>query len=82
LCRNVTNKNTLGKALNELEAKGITLNNTLKIAFDKLYGYTNNPDTGVRHALMEDTNAPTSAEAIYMLITCSAFINYLNTKLQ
>jgi len=82
LCRNVTNKDTLGKALKELEAKGIVLNDTLKVAFDKLYGYTNNPDTGVRHALMEDTNAPTSAEAIYMLITCSAFINYLNTKLQ
>ena len=51
-----------------------------KSAFEKLYGYTNNPDTGIRHALIDDTNIPTSAEATYMLVTCSAFINYLNTK--
>lgn len=78
-CRTIIGTNTLGKALSQMEANGITLNATLKSAFDKLYGYTNNPDTGIRHALIDDTSAPTSAEAIYMLITCSAFINYLST---
>ena len=82
MCRAITGENTLGKALNQMEAKGVSINSTLKSAFEKLYGYTNNPDTGVRHALMDDANAPTSAEATYMLITCSAFINYVNTKMQ
>ncbi len=80
LCRNITGENTLGKALQQLESKGVSINSTLKSAFEKLYGYTNNADTGVRHALMDDANAPTSAEALYMLVTCSAFINYLNIK--
>lgn len=79
-CRTIIGENSLGKALNKMEANGITLNTTLKSAFEKLYGYTNNPDTGIRHALIDDTNIPTSAEATYMLVTCSAFINYLNTK--
>lgn len=82
LCRNITGENTLGKALQQLESKGVSINSTLKSAFEKLYGYTNNADTGVRHALMDDANAPTSAEALYMLVTCSAFINYVNTKMQ
>lgn len=82
MCRAITGENTLGKALNQMEAKGVSINSTLKSAFEKLYGYTNNPDTGVRHALMDDANAPTLAEATYMLITCSAFINYVNTKMQ
>lgn len=78
-CRTIMGTNTLGKALSQMEANGITLNPTLKSAFEKLYGYTNNQDTGIRHALIDDASAPTSAEAIYMLITCSAFINYLST---
>ena len=81
LCRSVTGKNTLGDALKHMKNKGVILNSVLRSAFEKLYGYTNNPDTGIRHALMDDSNTPTSAEAIYMLVTCSAFINYLNTKI-
>jgi hypothetical protein len=29
---------------------------------------------------MDDANAPGADEAIFMLIACSAFINYLNKK--
>jgi hypothetical protein len=32
--------------------------------------------------LMDDINIPTSAEATYMLVICSAFINYINMKMQ
>lgn len=80
LCRTITGENTLGKALDKIEEMGGAINTTLKVAFEKLYGYTNNHDTGIRHSLMDDSNSPTSTEATYMLITCSAFINYLNIK--
>ena len=82
VCREMTGKNTLGEALNELANKGVEIPKVLKLGFDKLYGYTCNPDTGIRHALMVDegTYVPSSAEAIFMMVSCSAFINYLNAK--
>lgn len=82
VCREMTGKNTLGDALNELANKGVEIPKALKLGFDKLYGYTCNPDTGIRHALMVDdgTYVPSSAEAVFMMVSCSAFINYLNAK--
>ena len=81
-CREKTGENTLGKALNKLEKNGIVFPDVLKHAFDKLYAYTNQPDAGIRHALMDDTGVytPKAEEAIFMLVSCSAFINYLNKK--
>jgi len=81
-CREITQENTLGQALNSLNRKGVVLPTTLKSAFDKLYAYTNQPDTGIRHALMDDEGSytPSSEEALFMLISCSAFINYLKSK--
>ena len=37
---------------------------------------------GIRHALMDDTAeyVPGAEEALFMLVSCSAFINYLNSK--
>lgn len=77
LCREETGKKTLAEALSELETTGIKINPILKVAFEKLYAYTNQPDTGIRHALMEPTYNPTDAEAYFMIVSCSAFINYL-----
>lgn len=81
-CREKTGENTLGKALNKLETNGISIPKMLKEAFDKLYAYTNQKDTGIRHALMDDDGKyiPSSDEAIFMLVSCSAFINYLGKK--
>ena len=81
-CREKTGENTLGKALNKLEKNGIVFPDVLKHAFDKLYAYTNQPDAGIRHALMDDTGVytPKAEETIFMLVSCSAFINYLNKK--
>lgn len=81
-CREKTGENTLGKALNKLEKNGIVFPDVLKTAFEKLYAYTNQPDAGIRHALMDDTGVytPKAEEAIFMLVSCSAFINYLNKK--
>lgn len=76
LCKNVSGqeKATLGAALKALETKGL-MHPALKSAFSSLYGYTNDSG-GIRHALMEESNL-TSADARFMLISCSAFINYV-----
>lgn len=83
-CREKTGENTLGKSLNMLEQNGIVFPSVLKQAFDKLYAYTNQPDAGIRHALMDDSGAyaPEAEEALFMLVSCSAFINYLGSKLE
>ena len=82
VCRNKTGESTLGRALDCLVKKGMVIPQTLKSAFNKLYDYTNDKDTGIRHALMDETGecAPTYAEALFMLVSCSAFINYLYAK--
>lgn len=82
-CREKTSENTLGRALNNLETKGISLPKVLKEAFEKLYAYTNQGSTGIRHALMDKdgTYVPSRAEALFMLVSCSAFINYLSKKI-
>ena len=83
-CREKTDENSLGKALNRLEANGIIIPKLLKVTFDKLYAYTNQPDTGIRHALMDSDGAytPASEEALFMLVSCSAFLNYLCRKIR
>lgn len=67
---------TLGRMLKQFTDKGIKINKTLQIAFDKLYGYTSDAN-GIRHA--GDIGGPSSTfeEAKFMLVSCSAFINYL-----
>lgn len=81
-CREKTGESTLGPALSKLEKTGVILHPTLKQAFDKLYFYTNDKETGIRHALMDEagTYMPNAEEAMFMLVSCSAFINYLNVK--
>ena len=82
VCRNLTGESTLGRALDCLIKKGIVIPQLLKSAFNRLYDYTNDKDTGIRHALMDESGEykPTYAEALFMLISCSAFINYLYAK--
>ena len=64
-------KATLSDAL-----KSLDLHPALKGSYIKLYGYTSDGD-GIRHALTDD-HAPVSRNmARYMLISCSAFINFL-----
>ena len=83
-CREKTGENTLGKALKKLESRGLVIHSSLKSAFEKLYVYTNQEETGIRHALMDDEEnyTPTAEEALFMLISCSAFINYLDRKVK
>lgn len=69
---------TLGEALKALE-KRKQLPNLLKIAFDKLYAYTNGED-GIRHAMLAEPDL-TAADAKYFLMSCTSFCNYLKAKL-
>jgi hypothetical protein len=69
-------KATLGQALKALR---IDLHPVLKSVFDKLYGYTSD-ESGIRHALSDDGRELDQADARYMLISCSAFVNYLRVK--
>lgn len=81
-CREKTGAKDLGGALSNLEKKGIIIHPMLKQTFEKLYAYTNQPTTGSRHALMDETGTytPKAEEAMFMLVSCCAFINYLNVK--
>ena len=80
LCREITGETTLGDALKVWEKKGVKIPTFLKSGIEKLYVYTNDKRTGIRHSLMEDTESPTFEEAKYMLVTCSAFVNYIQGK--
>ena len=58
--------------------KKIDMHPALKTAFNKLYGYTND-EQGIRHSLLEKDTVDFE-DAKFMLVSCSAFINYLTIK--
>jgi hypothetical protein len=80
ICKKIVKEDddTLGKALKKINEK-IELPKTLQNAFEKLYTYTNDKKTGIRHALMDESKLNFD-EAKFMLVTCSAFVNYLLSK--
>lgn len=67
---------SLGKMLKKIEDDGAVIHSAMKSAFNILYGYTSDAK-GIRHA--GDIGGPSSTfeEAKFMLVSCSAFINYL-----
>ena len=69
---------TLGKTIKKLKDNGINIHSALECAFCSLYGYTSD-ENGIRHGGIDFKNAP-AEDAKYMLISCSAFINYLLEK--
>lgn len=78
--RLITGENTLGKALNKLESKGLDVNSQLKSGFEKIYAYTNDKSSGIRHSIINVPKNPDFSDAKYMLVSCSSFINYLISK--
>jgi hypothetical protein len=72
-------KTTLSKALNTIENK-IEIHPALKKGFAFIYNYTSDEE-GIRHAMMDD-NECDFEDAKYMLVSCSAFVNYLIMKAQ
>ncbi|MCL8006126.1 hypothetical protein M8845_01675 [Gelidibacter japonicus] len=69
---------SLGSALNKIEQK-FKVHKALKRAFTAIYGYTSDSG-GIRHSLLDDDIEITMEDARFMLISCSAFINYLKEK--
>ena len=68
---------TLSEALKTI-GNSITIHPSLKEGFNKIYGYTNDED-GIRHSILKEKGI-NFEDAKYMLVSCSAFINYLIVK--
>ena len=79
ICRVITGnpKATLGDAL-KIIGEHIEIHGALKEGFIKIYGYTSDEE-GIRHAMLEESKVDFE-DAKYMLVSCSAFINYLIMK--
>lgn len=79
MCQIITGdyKAELGKALKVLE-RSIDIHPALKRGFSALYGYTSD-EGGIRHAMIDENNSQFE-DAKYMLVSASAFINYLKVK--
>ncbi len=70
---------TLAQAIKEIRKNNIVeLHEALAGGFDKLFGWTSS-DAGIRHAMMNESNLD-QEDAIFMLVSCSAFTNYLIVK--
>jgi hypothetical protein len=75
---NGTSTATLTEGLTAFEHKHGPLHPSLRQGLAMLYAYTSD-ESGVRHALTEETDGVTGDDARFMLVTCSAFTNYLVT---
>lgn len=72
-------KATLGAALKVLNNSGIDIHSALAAGFEKIYGYTSDQD-GIRHAILNESKTVEPEDALFMLVSCSAFCNYLQQK--
>jgi len=70
-------KATLGNALKVIERKH-ALHSALKTSFSNLYGYSSDSG-GIRHSLLDESKLK-QEDAKFMLVVCSAFVNYLLVK--
>lgn len=79
ICREITQQPgaTLSQCLGVIKKKH-KIHTAFEQALTKLYGFTSDSG-GIRHALTEDSEEPTYADAKFMLVSCSAFTNYLRT---
>jgi len=75
----VGEKGTLGHLIKKLDNE-IGLHPALKTAFSNLYGYTSD-EGGIRHALMEAEKVDFN-DAKFMLVVCSAFVNFVLSKVE
>lgn len=75
--RKIAGKSTFGDGLKYLEQTGLKVNSQFKEGLNKFYNYTNDPSTGIRHEIIDAPNPPDFETAKFMLLACSAFINYI-----
>jgi len=73
-------KAILGEALESIDKKGLVpFHKALKSGLLKLYGYTSD-EQGIRHAFIDGRSEIFQEDARFMLVSCSAFVNYLIVK--
>lgn len=72
-------KTTLGKAIKHLKDKGVVIHTALESGFSSIYGYTSNK-SGIRHGMIDPGIEVSSEDALFMLVSCSAFCHYLQQK--
>jgi len=68
---------SLGASLDKIKGQ-LKIHPALERGFKQIYGYTSDTD-GIRHALMDESTCDFE-DAKFMLVSCSAFINYLIAK--
>lgn len=80
-CERYTKESTLTSALVKIDKRKVLTKNLVD-AFKNLYNYTSEKETGARHgwAIDDNKSVPTYYEARFMLVACSAFINYIKGK--
>ena len=77
VCKQFSKEKALSDALKTLRDK-IGLHPALEKGFNALYGYTSD-HSGIRHALLQESTVD-AADARFMLVACSAFINFVVSK--
>lgn len=79
LCDEITGNTNISpsNALYEVKTK-IAIHSSLEQEFNKLYAYAGSVDS-IRDELQAESNID-QEDAIFVLITCSAFVNYLIAK--
>jgi AbiJ N-terminal domain 4 len=75
-CKKLTGDQSgdLNRALQKLDARK-PFHRVFKQSLEKLYAWTND-ESGIRHGI-KDAPTVTKADAQFMLVACSAFVNYL-----
>lgn len=75
-CKKLTGDQSgdLNRALQKLDARK-PFHPAFKQSLEKLYAWTSD-ESGIRHSI-KDAPTVTKADAQFMLVTCSAFVNYL-----
>lgn len=76
-CNKIAGKRgSLGETLKVLQDRGVSIHPSLKSGFEKIFGYASDAK-GIRHAGDLGGTNSTFEEAQFMLVACSAFVNYL-----
>lgn len=81
LFRIKTGESKFGPAYKKIK-EAITIHPRIQEIIQKVYDYTNQPDTGIRHSKVIEgqTMVPGEPECQLMLVSCSSIINYVQEK--
>lgn len=69
-------KKTLAELLKQ---KKLNLHQAFQDGLNKIYGYTSD-ESGIRHSLTDGGREMNHADALFMAVLCSAFVNYIQKK--